>query len=550
MPSFRYQVTLNAPTAMIKHADEIPITYLNKGQAYSISIVDSFGVIPSPSPIKYRTVVRISFEDEQQRQRPAACWQLWKEGRGLAEAHQRGGKLQAVEYVDPNQGGGVEPKRSRVELETASFDCFSVTWTPTAGGSSADCSVAVRFNFLSTDFSHSKGVKGIPVRLCAKTEILSSGTPDSPPGPVSEVCFCKVKLFRDHGAERKLSNDVTHIKKTIDKFKQQIAQAESGMKEFGKRKRSGSLARASSNRPGKVQKHKRTWSVSSQGSSGRIAPEEDLHFKLAAMQDMFTSTRPLSLLYLKGYEEDDPDLYPVALLGPQHDHVKAEIVGKKTPLTQKASEATSPSNSAASPSTSSPSMLGQTQSANCTGYQHLTPEHQLQEDWDAFASFTNPNFHATHSQNAQSLPGPSVKVQRSQSDTETTKWIESFGVDPTYQAPAERVIKPVACFYIMVRVPDDVPDGDCYRAVYLMERTVKDLINNIAMKCDIEPSRIVRTLRINSKGFKIIVDNEVVREMQEGQDMIAEYSEARSETAVKQEGASPSNAKLELRLYF
>lgn len=32
---------LNVPTAMVKLADEIPITYLNKGQVYSISVVDT-----------------------------------------------------------------------------------------------------------------------------------------------------------------------------------------------------------------------------------------------------------------------------------------------------------------------------------------------------------------------------------------------------------------------------------------------------------------------------------------------------------------------------
>jgi hypothetical protein len=87
--SFRYHVTLNAPTAMIKHATEIPVTYLNKGQAYSISIVDTQPSQMAAMPVTYRTFIRVSFEDEQQRQKPAACWQLWKEGRGSNEAHQR-----------------------------------------------------------------------------------------------------------------------------------------------------------------------------------------------------------------------------------------------------------------------------------------------------------------------------------------------------------------------------------------------------------------------------------------------------------------------------
>ncbi|OAA74258.1 CP2 transcription factor [Akanthomyces lecanii RCEF 1005] len=129
----------------------------------------------------YRTFIRVSFEDEEQRSKPSVCWGLWKEGRGTDEAHQRGGKLQAVEYVKTSQPAEGDDKRTRTELESS---------------------------------SHSKGVKGISVRLCAKTTQLSGGD-----GPVAngeakaDVCFCKVKLFRDHGAERKLSNDAAHIKK-------------------------------------------------------------------------------------------------------------------------------------------------------------------------------------------------------------------------------------------------------------------------------------------------------------------------------------------------
>ena len=540
---------------MIRHVDEIPVTYLNKGQAYSMTIVDTMPQGPSPGPVKYRTFVRISFEDEQQRQRPSACWQLWKEGRGLAEAHHRGGKLQAVEYVDPNQGGDEEHRRPRVELENASFDGFSVTWTPNPANPAPDCSVAVRFNFLSTDFSHSKGVKGIPVRLCAKTEIISSGTPETPHVSTPEVCYCKVKLFRDHGAERKLSNDVAHVKKTIDKLKQQITQIESGMKDFGKRKRHSIAGKATSSRPGKVQKHKRTWSVSSQGSSGRPAAEEDLHSKLATVQDMFTSTRPASVLYLRGLEQDDPDFFPVTLPEKAQDSGKTEAGSRKSSWEHRPSIDVSPNNFyQVSPSLSARSSPSQPPSTDKLTFKKpaaFDPSQEVPYDWTEFthsshADLTSPSkFVKTQSQ--------PVKIQKPSTGDTFSDWIEAVGVDSSYQPPPERSTKPTACFYVLIKVAGKTPEDDYYRAVYLVQRTVKDLISSIASKCGVEHTRVRRTLRINPKGLKIMVDDEVVRELPEGQDMAVEFSEIEPEGHVKLEQGTEfedSTKIMEMRLIF
>ena len=54
--------------------------------------------------------------------------------------------------------------------------------------------------------------------------------------------------------------------------------------------------------------------------------EEDLHFKLQTLQDMFTSTRPVSVLYLRGEDLDDPDKHPVSLPGEQSPQTKTESV--------------------------------------------------------------------------------------------------------------------------------------------------------------------------------------------------------------------------------
>ena len=421
---FRYHVTLNAPTAMIKHPEEIPVTYLNKGQAYTISIV---GTTPPPGSgtVRYRTYIRISFHDENQRLKPAQCWQLWKEGRGTNEAHQRGGRLQAVEFVENAANGEDEKKKGKVELESSSFDGFAVTWSPSSTGQH-DTLISVRFNFLSTDFSHSKGVKGIPVRLCAKTEMLTSGSPESP-SEAPEICFCKVKLFRDHGAERKLANVVLHVKKTIEKLRQQLAQTEgTGMKLFGKKKHNNDILLKGS-KPGKALKHKRTWSVSSASSlTGGKTAEEEANEKLQAMQDMFTSTRPVSVLYLRGADIDDPDLHPVQLSGEMQDLINENWVRRRSSVATTASSFVSPS-----PSSTSLSQHGDSLSTD-------------RREWTERGF--RPLQHSLGSSKSLEIP---VKVKQVQNDNTgmLSGWIEAIGIDTNYQPPEQK--PSTACEYFI-----------------------------------------------------------------------------------------------------
>lgn len=507
---FRFHATLNAPTAMVKHADEIPVTYLNKGQAYSLSVVDTQPNIPIAPGTRFRTFVRVSFEDEQQRQKPGVCWSLWKEGRGTNEAHQRGGKLQAVEYVEAGQPAEGDDKRTRVELESASFDGFSVIWTPGINGA-VECNVAVRFNFLSTDFSHSKGVKGIPVRLCAKTTPFPPGASPPTADPAPEICYCKVKLFRDHGAERKLSNDVAHVKKTIDKLKQQIAQAESGLKDFGKRKRAGAstMKGADTQRPGKVQKHKRTWSMSSASSAGggtRNALEEDLHFKLQTLQDMFTSTRPVSVLYLRGEDLDDPDAHPVTLPGDSSAEL-AKVESRDSVAWRDRSAHSSITGSLVSPSPSSLSLASQ---ASVGG-----PSAAWQD---------RPAIGSDPSSRQGSVPPPS-RIAKTDIAGSLSGWIEALGVDPSYQPPVNRAPKPVACFYVVRRDAADPDAREYHKAVYLMERTLGEFVTRIASKWNIDVNRVQRVVHVLQSGLEVEMDDDVIRELSEGRDMALEVAE-------------------------
>lgn len=564
---FRYQTTLNAPTAMIKHADEIPISYLNKGQAYSLSIIDTEPELPIMPGTRFRTFVRISFEDEQQRRKPGVCWSLWKEGRGTNEAHQRGGKLQAVEYVEAALPPEGDEKRTRVELESASFDGFSVIWTPGIHGH-VECNIAVRFNFLSTDFSHSKGVKGIPIRLCAKTTRYPlppigshTASPKDASSAAAEICFCKVKLFRDHGAERKLSNDVAHIKKTIDKMKQQIAQAESGMKDFSKRKRPGGATAAISaqqskpvpelQRVGKVPKHKRTWSMSSTSSGGeangnsgngsaangtsggnstgngmRLAVEEDLHYKLQTLQDMFTSTRPISILYLRGDELDDPDLHPVSLPGEPTDLTKIESRDSLLAWREQSGRGSATGSSMVSPSPSSLSLHSQ---LSLNGGTNGTSNGQ----WSDYPE------DLSQTPLTRQCSDQPAKINKTDSSGNLSGWIETLGVDPNYRPPpSSDQAKPVACVYVLRRNglssnghaslrPSDGGQSqrEYHRAIYLMKRTLSEFVSRLVSKWKLDPRKDTRTVRVLPQGLEVELDDDMVAELPEGQDMVLDVVE-------------------------
>jgi hypothetical protein len=63
-----------------------------------------------------------------------------------------------------------------------------------------------------------------------------------------------------------------------------------------------------------------------------------------------------------------------------------------------------------------------------------------------------------------------------------------------------------------------------------MQRTLKDFINGIAVKCGLEPTKVLRTTHVNPNGLHIEVDEEVVRELPEGQDMLVELNHIKADS--------------------
>jgi hypothetical protein len=107
---------------------------------------------------------------------------------------------------------------------------------------------------------------------------------------------------------------------------------------------------------------------------------------------------------------------------------------------------------------------------------------------------------------------------------------------------------PVACFFVQPRMAGRQPDDNYFRAVYVMERSVKALVSAISMKINVEPTKVTRTVRVNQKGLQILMDDEAINAMPEQQDMAAEFHEIGTPPAhhVKREwDAGPTDVQVD-----
>lgn len=486
---FRFHLTLNAPTAMVKSVNDIPITYLNKGQVYELSIVDTSGFDTYQPSTKYRTFVRVSFDEEKPRQVPSAYWGLWEKSRGANDAHEKSDKLVAIEYAEASQRAGFGHKCPQIEVESLTLDGFCILWSPGARRY-PEVNLAIRFNFLSTDFTHSKGVKGTAVRLCAKTSLVSTYDCLKDADMCHEICYTRVKLFREHGAERKRLNDIACVKKSVSKLTQQLAQIESG-KDVGRRKRTSGYVVGSDLPSVNYHKNKQTRSVSSPRSAAsatsRRTLAEELQTKILTLQDMLTSTKPNSILSLRGEDFDDPDLCPVSL--PNRESTKWQA------------RCTKSSNTKSIP-THSLSTLSMTSQAS--------------DMWQNIDM-------ATPKETFERLSC----IERSGNVCTVSGWTESLGGDALYRPQLTEKIekskvcfyKSKVCFYVQLQDKTGHKASTFYRAIYLSKRTVEEFNNRIAGKWGIEPAKILRSIYVTPGGLEIEMDNAVIRELKDGQDM-------------------------------
>lgn len=82
------------------------------------------------------------------------------------------------------------------------------------------------------------------------------------------------------------------------------------------------------------------------------------------------------------------------------------------------------------------------------------------------------------------------------------------------------------CVYILPTLPGSpTTNSTIYRAVYLTQRTQACFTAAVAAKCGIDPISVLQTTMVNAQGLVVLVDDDVIQQMKEGQDMKVEVIE-------------------------
>ena len=220
----------------------------------------------------------------------------------------------------------------------------------------------------------------------------------------------------------------------------------------GQRAGLASIQSPTSRSPGKALKRKRSLFVSS--STGEsVHNDGTLELELPAMQDLLTSSRPLTLLNLCGPVEDDPDLYPVALPGERID--VTQVGSKASALSQRIGNHGSPIKgeiSLASSHRSSISLLAH-------GH-HTATVNELQSPAQVCRLREVGNMSSNPQQLASPLDIPKLNGLEQLGDCS-----EGHKGDSSCKLLVERATMPTVCFYTLYRSPGQAEEPRYYRAV-------------------------------------------------------------------------------------
>ncbi|XP_062265805.1 grainyhead-like transcription factor 2b [Platichthys flesus] len=182
--SFRY--TLDATRSLRQKQGEGPMTYLNKGQFYAVTLNELSANNRLRQPIsKVRSVVMVVFSEDKNRDEQLKYWKYW-------HSRQHTAKQRVLDIADYK-----ESFNTIGNIEEIAYNAISFTWDV-----NEEAKIFITVNCLSTDFSSQKGVKGLPLMIQIDTYSYNNRSNK----PLHRA-FSQIKVFCDKGAERKIRDE-------------------------------------------------------------------------------------------------------------------------------------------------------------------------------------------------------------------------------------------------------------------------------------------------------------------------------------------------------
>ncbi|XP_039593582.1 grainyhead-like transcription factor 2b isoform X2 [Polypterus senegalus] len=181
-----FQYMLEATKSLRQKQGEGPMTYLNKGQFYAITLSETGANKGLRHPIsKVRSVIMVVFSEDKNRDEQLKYWKYW-------HSRQHTAKQRVLDIADYK-----ESFNTIGNIEEIAYNAVSFTWDV-----NEEAKVFITVNCLSTDFSSQKGVKGLPLMIQIDTYSYNNRSNK----PIHRG-YSQIKVFCDKGAERKIRDE-------------------------------------------------------------------------------------------------------------------------------------------------------------------------------------------------------------------------------------------------------------------------------------------------------------------------------------------------------
>ncbi|XP_060915835.1 grainyhead-like transcription factor 2b isoform X1 [Labrus mixtus] len=181
-----FQYTLDASRSLRQKQGEGPMTYLNKGQFYAVTLNELSANKRLRHPIsKVRSVIMVVFSEDKNRDEQLKYWKYW-------HSRQHTAKQRVLDIADYK-----ESFNTIGNIEEIAYNAISFTWDV-----NEEAKIFITVNCLSTDFSSQKGVKGLPLMIQIDTYSYNNRSNK----PLHRA-YSEIKVFCDKGAERKIRDE-------------------------------------------------------------------------------------------------------------------------------------------------------------------------------------------------------------------------------------------------------------------------------------------------------------------------------------------------------